>query len=213
VLLLQRLLNLMRLKLIVFSVLWILTIVAGMSAVWKHEFSPGTPAIPSPTWPVASKLRRPSNTPVLVMLAHPRCPCTRASIEELAKLMVSTQGRLSSHVLFYTPKRSSLDWQETDLWASAQAIPGVTVNADEDGREARLFGAATSGQTVLYGISGQLLFSGGITKSRGHSGDNSGRSALVSLVNEANTDRKRTPVFGCDLLGSALQSDRTRVNE
>lgn len=127
---LQQLLRYLRLKPAILSVVWTLTIAAGMNAVWKHELSPGTVALPSHMWPVASKLPPPSNTPVLVMLAHPRCPCTRASIGELAKLMASLQGRLSSHVLSYTPKHSSLDWQETDLWASAQAIPGVQVSAD-----------------------------------------------------------------------------------
>jgi len=205
--------GLVRIKLAIPGAVWILTIAAGMSAVWTHELSPGPPALPSSVWPAASKLPHPSSTPVLVMLAHPRCPCTRASIGELAKLMASMQGRLSSHVLFYVPKHSGIDWQKTDLWASAQAIPGVRVNADEDGRESKLFRAATSGQTVLYGISGQLLFSGGITKSRGHSGDNASTSAIVSLINEAKPDQERTPVFGCDLLGPALQPDRTRMSE
>ena len=210
---LQQLRRHLRLKPAALSAVWILTIAAGMSVVWKHEFSAGTPASPSPIWPRASKLPRPSKTPVLVMLAHPRCPCTRASIGELAKIMTTLQGRLSSYVLFFAPKDSSLDWQTTDLWASAQAIHGVHVSADEDGREARLFRAATSGQTILYSASGRLLFSGGITKSRGHHGDSVGKSAIESLVNEANVDTERTPVFGCDLLGSALQSGQTGVSE
>ena len=70
---------------------------------------------------------------------------------------------------------------------------------DGDGREARLFQAVTSGQTILYDSHGRLLFSGGITASRGHSGDNAGRSAIVSLVNAEVPDRTETLVFGCPL--------------
>ena len=70
---------------------------------------------------------------------------------------------------------------------------------DDDGREARLFHAATSGQAVLYDPQGRLLFSGGITASRGHSGDNAGRSSIVSLVHAGVPDRTETSVFGCPL--------------
>jgi hypothetical protein len=43
------------------------------------------------------------------------------------------------------------------------------------------------------------MFSGGITGSRGHSGDNAGRSAIVSLVNGESTETAETFVFGCSL--------------
>ena len=54
---------------------------------------------------------------------------------------------------------------------------------DDDGAEARRFGAETSGQTLLYDEHGALLFSGGITGARGHAGDNAGRASLVALLN------------------------------
>lgn len=209
---LQELARYLRRNLAILSLVWILAIAAGMGEVWKHELSPGTAALPLSMWPAASRLRPPSNFPVLVMLAHPRCPCTRASIGELAMLMAQLQGRLDAHVLFYKPRNSGLGWEQTDLWASAQAIPGVQVTADENGLEARLFRATTSGQTVLYSASEQLLFSGGITNSRGHSGDNTGRSAIASLVGGGRPDQKRTLVFGCDLFGTAHQ-DRLRFTE
>jgi hypothetical protein len=87
----------------------------------------------------------------------------------------------------------------TDLWDSAGQIPGVAAVADEDGAEAHRFSAATSGQVVLYDSSGRLLFSGGITASRGHSGDNVGRRAIVSLLADGSGVRTETPVFGCPI--------------
>jgi len=44
-----------------------------------------------------------------------------------------------------------------------------------------------------------LVFSGGITQSRGHAGDNAGENAIISLINTRAADQAKTPVFGCSL--------------
>src|SRR5436190_6315 len=89
---------------------------------------------------------------------------------------------------------------EPPLTRPKVAIPGVTVRADVDGEAARRFGAATSGQALLYTADGRLLFSGGITESRGHEGDNAGRSAIAALVLGAEPTKLATsPVYGCPL--------------
>jgi hypothetical protein len=84
--------------------------------------------------------------------------------------------------------------------------------ADLEGRESRRFGAATSGQTLLYAADGRLLFNGGITESRGHSGDNAGRSAILSLVlglTSAPTGQPlSTPVYGCPLFDESAPCPR-----
>jgi hypothetical protein len=138
---------------------------------------------------------------MLVMAVHPYCPCSRASLGELALLMTRLHGRISACVLFYKPQGFSEAWEKTDLWQSAAAIPGVAVLRDEGGLEAFRFGALTSGQTMVYDVSGSLLFSGGITSSRGHLGDNAGFEAIVSSVLHGREERASTPVFGC-LLGN-----------
>jgi hypothetical protein len=113
--------------------------------------------------------------------------------------MAQTQGRLTAYVLFLKPAGSPDDWEKSDLWQSAAGIPDVTVVLDDNGDEARRFHALTSGQTVVYDRAGRLLFSGGITRSRGHSGDNQGRSAIVSILNAEQVDQTETAVFGCPL--------------
>ncbi len=135
----------------------------------------------------------------LVMIAHPRCPCTRATLGELARLMAKAQGRLKTYVLFIRPEGSPVDWEKTDLWAEASAIPGVTVLVDDQGAEAERFQAATSGQNLLYSPEGKLLFSGGITFSRGHEGDNAGSGTILSILNGNEAPQSETPVFGCPL--------------
>jgi len=74
------------------------------------------------------------------------------------------------------------------------------VSVDVDGVEARRFGVATSGSTLLYDAAGNLLFLGGITGARGHSGDNAGMSAVLAGIRTGCADPDQTPVFGCSLL-------------
>lgn len=188
-----------RLVLLTSVTLWLLVVGGGLSVLWGYENTPGVSAAPPRQWPADSQIRLAPGRATLVMLAHPHCPCTRASIGELASLMAHGQGRLTAYVLFLKPAGFSEDWEKTDLWRSAAGIPGVTPVVDAEGAEARRFHAITSGQTLLYGADGRLLFSGGITASRGHSGDNAGRSAVVSLVNTGGAERDETFVFGCPL--------------
>jgi hypothetical protein len=106
---------------------------------------------------------------------------------------------VTAYVLFVKPQGFSDEWVQSDLWASAAAIPGVTPVMDDGGAEAGLFHAETSGQTVLYDAAGNLLFRGGITSARGHAGDNAGRTAIVSLLTSEESEERDTPVFGCPL--------------
>ncbi len=188
-----------RLILLTSTVLWVFAVGAGLGILWGYENTPGASANPPALWPADSRIQRATDRVTLVMLAHPHCPCTRASMGELASLMAHSQGRITAYVLFLKPAGFSGDWEKTDLWQSAANIPGVKAIIDEGGVEARRFNAATSGQTVLYDAEGRLLFSGGITGSRGHSGDNAGRSAIVSLVNAGAAETSETFVFGCPL--------------
>ena len=188
-----------RLILISACALWLLIIGAGIKIIRGYESTPGVAAAAPARWPPDSRIQPAADRPTLVMLAHPHCPCTRASIGELARLMTQAQGRVTAYVLFVKPPDFSEGWEQTDLWASAAAIPGVTVMRDDDGVEASRFGAATSGQTVLYDAAGKLIFSGGITGARGHAGDNAGRTAAVSLLTTDESQQKETPVYGCSL--------------
>lgn len=135
------------------------------------------------------------------MFAHPQCPCTRASIEELNRLLSRVGGRVHADVLFYLPHSFSPDWAKSTLWRNASALPGVTVQMDVDGAEARLFGAETSGDVLLYDKDGRLLFKGGITGSRGHEGDNVGVDAVAALCQGLKVATNETPVYGCSLVG------------
>jgi hypothetical protein len=182
---------------------WLLTIGAGLAMLWAYAGTPGPPAAADATWPAAATVTRDTRTPVLLLFLHPHCPCSRATIGELARLLAGAQAPVATYALFYRPAGAEAGWERTDLWDSAAAIPGVHVMSDERGAQARVFGAFVSGQTLLYSATGALRFSGGITGARGHEGDNPGRTALTSMLTGERTDTSHTPVFGCYLHAEA----------
>jgi hypothetical protein len=183
---------------------WLAGVSAGIWTLNRYENAPGAVAAAPEQWPTDSAITRVPGRATLIMLVHPHCACTRASMGELALVMARSQGLVSAYVLFGSPNALTPDWHKTDLWAEAAAIPGVTPIEDTDGQEARRLGAATSGQTLLYDAEGRLQFRGGITDSRGHSGDNAGRSAIMSLLLAGASDVTQTAVFGCPLVGGDL---------
>jgi hypothetical protein len=191
-----------------FGVLWLVGVLAGLSVLANYDSTPGVAATAPAQWPTASVLIRDNARPTLIMLAHPRCVCTRASLSELAELMARTQHRPKTFIVFIKPGGVGNEWEHTELWQLASQIPDATLVRDDNGREAQRFGVETSGQTLLYDATGRLIFAGGDTGSRGHPGDNIGRATILALLNhdprrtsdsEPQTVAASTPVYGCPL--------------
>jgi hypothetical protein len=187
---------------IAFCLLWLVTAGAGFAFILNYQSTSGRIGLTPEHWPAGAKIALDSQHDTLVMFAHPQCPCTRASMEELNRLLARSPGKVAAQVWFFKPDKFPEAWTQTDLWRSAAAIPGVAVHEDPDGAEARLFGAETSGYVLLYDTHGQLLFKGGITGSRGHAGDNAGETAVASLLAGQDVSFQQTPVYGCSLLGN-----------
>lgn len=185
--------------LIALTALWLAATSSGLVLIWKYETTPAASGAISASWPTDTMLVRDRMRPTLVMLAHPRCPCTRASIEELAVIMSRFHAGVRAYVLFVKPEGTEPGWEETYALHRVSTIPGVEVVVDHDGREARRFGASVSGETALYDEEGRLLFAGGITGSRGHVGDNAGRSLVMERLASRTTRAASSPVFGCEL--------------
>jgi hypothetical protein len=187
---------------------WAVVVVGATLFTWRYKSTPSAAATAPEEWPTASALPRRAGRALLVMLAHPRCSCTRASLSELGDLLVEVGSAVDTDIVFVRPEGTAEDWIETGLWNTARNMPGVKVIADQGGRETDRFGALASGTVLLYGGGGQLLFSGGVTGSRGHVGDNIGRRRLVALIKEGKADKATSPVFGCDLHGPNERGQR-----
>jgi hypothetical protein len=186
------------------TTLWLVAAAAGLAVLWNYDNAPGERATAPQTWPADTVLVRAGGQPTLILLAHPQCSCTRASLAELAEALARSTIRPKTYVLFLKPEGFSDEWAVSDLWRIAAAIPGVTVVRDDAGTEARRFGVSTSGQTLLYDNAGTLLFAGGITGARAHQGDNDGRRSIVALLNQKAPVRAQTNVFGCSLFSAGL---------
>ncbi len=190
------------------AVLWLCGTVAGLAAMAAYANRPGAPAHAPARWPAASRMTLDRTLPTLVMLAHPKCDCTRASLAELAELMARAPHRTRAYLVFVKPTGVEDHWERTDLWNAAARIPDVSVLVDDDGREAARFGAETSGQALLYDATGRLLFAGGTTVARGHDGDNAGFASILALVTDGRAMRATSPVFGCPLFTEPPGSPR-----
>ena len=183
----------------IFAGLWLIAAALGQRVMMNYDYTAATPGTPPEMWPDATSVPRTPGLSSIVVVAHPHCPCSRATMEELARLMSLLQNRATATVIFVRPARFSEDWERTDLWRDAARIPGVSVLTDLGGVEASRFGAQASGQTMLYDAAGNLRFTGGITASRGHAGDSPGRNAILSIVNTGNSVTSHTSVYGCSL--------------
>jgi hypothetical protein len=188
-----------RVWLFVFAALWMAAIAYGVEEVRKFESTPGALGLTPAQWPKDSRIVRDSGRSSLLMLVHPQCSCTRASLDELRSIVSRSHGAVSAWVLFVRPTGMDQGWERSATWTQAQAIPNVTVLLDDKGLEATRFGALTSGHVVLYDPGGRLLFSGGITGARGHEGDNVGRRRILGLLDHSIVGRTGHEVFGCPL--------------
>jgi hypothetical protein len=191
-------------------VVWMAAVVSGMWALDSYKITPGrvgrTPLRISDETTGALAAGRPR----LLMFVHPKCPCSRASLSELAAIVERNRERVAVEIVFVKPAGVGADWERTSLWRTATQIAGAHVVFD-DGTLARKLGAETSGYVVLYDASGSLLFSGGITRSRGHEGRSVGSRTIGALLAGEAVANPKTPVFGCSLFarGNCDGSDKS----
>lgn len=124
---------------------------------------------------------------------------------ELERILAKSPDNVTPWIVFFKPADADDSWEKTDLCRWAKAIPGAHIVFDPGGAEARRFAASTSGEVVVYASDGRLEFSGGITASRGHEGDNAGKSAVLEALNQGGEGYQTTPVYGCSIGPSTEQ--------
>jgi hypothetical protein len=198
-----------------------LVVILGWYQLFTFSSTPGEQFAAPSRWPPDIPIPRASaialhdsSIPLLLVFIHPRCSCTPATLEQLNQLLDSTHAAVRTVLVVYRSNAVDPAISETSNRATASAAgqPGIRsaiepikslraqaqIVLDTDGVLARRFGAATSGEIVLYSA-GRLLFQGGITPMRAQVGESAGADALrIALTNGA-AQARIFSVFGCPI--------------
>jgi hypothetical protein len=164
------------------------------------------------SWPIDSALVPAAGRPTLLVFLHPKCPCTRATLNELDRLVATVAGqhltRPKLQIVAAVPPEADESWWDTKTVAVGRQLAGDNVYIDRAGREAARFGVSTSGTLLLFDESGNRRFGGGITVSRGHEGDSAGADCLVERIAGRGVGVAEMPVFGCRLCLPEVERQR-----
>ena len=177
------------------GLLWVVAVGVGFWGLWSYSSTPGPEARMASTWPDGAIPANPGRAR-LVMVVHPECACSRASVHELSRVLARAGRPVDATVIVDIPPGLTVG-ADNALVRGAEAIPGVRVVHDRGGRIARRFGARVSGHTLLYDTSGALAFAGGITRGRGHQGDNPSQDALMAAIASGTPAAQPVRTFGC----------------
>jgi hypothetical protein len=178
---------------------WAMASASGVKFLVDYAAAPGAAGSVPIRWPAQAELALSSKPATLVVAIHPRCPCSDATVAQLARALAGRERETETIVLVYEPSSADPTWAATRLVEACRRLPGTRVVEDLGGRTAAAFGMLTSGHTTVYGTDGTLRFSGGITPARGHEGDNAGGAALRELIAGRRPGVTGTPVYGCAL--------------
>lgn len=184
---------------------WLLAVVGGWYFVERYEYSINAPLPHGAVahWPADSALRLAENGPTLVFFLHPKCPCSRASLHELNRLLTATANGKSPApellVVTTVPATADDTWWDTGTVAQSGEIVQAKLFIDRAGTEAARFGATTSGTVMFFDESGNRRYAGGITVARGHEGQSAGADSVTALLRGEAVEMSEMPVFGCRL--------------
>jgi hypothetical protein len=185
--------------------IWLSLLCCAFATISAYQSKAGFSGFPTATVD-DFHLRLRTNSSALIVAVHPKCPCTRATVAELAKVLGRSKAQPDLVALIYTPTRAKEEWLHSGIVEALSKL-GFRIIEDRDGFIAGQLGAETSGHVLFYGENGALVFGGGITASRGHEGDNAAEDRLIELLN-GNERTVATPgvVYGCALRDHAKEA-------
>lgn len=189
-----------------------LAVALGWYQLFSFSATPGEQFAAPAHWPqdAAVTVRSQAALPHLLVFIHPRCSCTAATLEQLDHLLGATPTTpVQPTLVVYRSKALNLAANPNESDSSAFQ-PGHELHRpfqilpDANGQLARRFGAATSGEIVLYSADGRLLFQGGITPERSHVGPSAGQDALRHALDTNSPQTRPFSVFGCSIFHAAI---------
>lgn len=191
--------NLCQIGLWCLTISWGVAVISGISLLTLYSATPGgTRTVPA-AWPNDVAITVTEGESTFVVFIHPQCPCTVATLSELARLDAEIDSQLRPIFVLVCPESLQSEWANSALARRCQTIPDGRLIVDSDGQLAKRFEATTNGYCLLYCPIGRLLFQGGVTTARGHEGESLGRVALKQLLSGQPNSIDCAPVFGSEL--------------
>ncbi len=178
---------------------WLGSLAASAAAFERYARTPGSVGVSAPAVDAeeAGKEWR------VTMYAHPKCPCTRASLAELARVAEAVGAGVSVEyvVVMYRPRSEEDGWVRGRSWDLASQIADARIVVDPDGLMATRAGAMTSGHVVVRNRAGAVVYAGGVTNGRGETGASAAGDAIVDVLRGGESALSVGPVFGCAITG------------
>ncbi len=197
---------------------WLGAVGAGLAVLADYAAEPGmTGEVPS-VWPDNESLAIASDSHTIVLAIHPRCPCTRSTIDELEGVLSNTNATPKILALIFEPGPNDAPhpdeaFARTSITRRLSTLPNLECIADPGSAIAQRFGAMTSGHALVYAKDGTLKFSGGLTPTRAHTGPNTGSFALKSILQGEQPIAEQAPVFGCPLCPTSEEPEICEITE
>ncbi|MFN8827275.1 MAG: hypothetical protein ACK501_20085 [Planctomycetota bacterium] len=187
---------------------WATLVAAGQAVLLEHSTAAGDPGHPPAVLPreLAEALRWDPMQPLLLLAAHPQCPCLPATLAELQRTLDGAAPP-TLRVLVHTPSSPPPAWDSGADAELRRRLPAGVAIDDRDGALATKLGLRTSGHVLLFAADGRLRFTGGVTAGRGHEGDNRAGRTLAAMLGDAGKPQASTAVFGCPLQADSSPHD------
>ena len=179
-------------------VLWVGLIVSGYFALFRYSFAAGEISKAPQSIPPALTPSQSNPRAQLFLALHPRCPRSRATLKELARIQARLPDASDITVLVFKPANEADDWLQSASLDDCRKL-NCRILPDTDGKLAASLGSLTSGSIALYDRHGSLRYQGGITAARGHEGDNVGERAVLRILSGSAERQPSLPVFGCPI--------------
>jgi hypothetical protein len=186
-------------------VLWVTAVVVGWWFIEDYSFSENPPLTHRPVdrWPSQTALTRQQGRPTMLLFLHPKCPCSRATLHELERLLTSTSGKavraVDLIVVATVPEFPDESWLRSETVERVGQLANARLFIDPNGTEAARFGAVTSGLVMYFDAEGTTQYSGGITMARGHEGPSVGGECVTKILRGETAVAHEMPAFGCRL--------------
>ena len=178
--------------------IWLALVASGYAWLLRYSFAPGPAATVPHLIPPGLAWPEPTTRAGLFLTLHPRCPCSRATVRELAKILSRAPHLSDVTVLMYKPAKEADSWPDGDLLEECRRM-NCRILPDADGRLAASLGVSRQAVSCFTMRRGKLRFRGGITSARGHEGDNAGERAIIEILRGYPHSYNSLPVFGCSL--------------